>query len=137
MDGCTQPKKLIVAWFFPRLRQGLTPSPKKDTKRGVSLGSGGTLKSSTGGSDTVELSGSSLLLCEGDLEINPDSTSEAGIIGVKVGLVERAGVGELDPLESPTTSLNGPGWENFHRTLGRSSPGHYPYWVSAQGGSCN
>ncbi len=54
-----------------------TPSPKKDTKRGTSLGSGGTFDSSNGHSESTELSGELVLLLEGVLDANPDSEPES------------------------------------------------------------
>ena len=55
-----------------------TPSPKKETKRGTSLGSGGTFDSSNGHSESTELSGELILHFEEVLETNPDSEPDSG-----------------------------------------------------------
>ena len=92
--------------FSPSGDRDLTPNPKKETNNGASLGSGGTLNSSKGASESVEALGELFSKRAGVLLLYPDSVSESVVTGYLAGSVLLVEHGEADRLDFATFSLN-------------------------------
>ncbi len=91
--------------FSPSGDRDLIPSPKKDTKSGASLGSGGILNSSKGASESLEVFRGAFSRREGVLLLYPDSAPESVDSGVVAGFLLLVEHGEADRLDFSTKSL--------------------------------